>query len=53
MRHLCCNCQIFGRYESQRTWVIQEILTSLVKLPDTKKTQKQFKFVPLFHLPSA
>ncbi|CED83634.1 Sister chromatid cohesion protein SCC2/Nipped-B [Phaffia rhodozyma] len=33
---------VFGKHESQRTWIIQEILTSLIKLPDVKKNQKQF-----------
>jgi cohesin loading factor subunit SCC2 len=35
--------QIFGQHEEQRPWIIQEILTSLIKLPEIKKAQKQFK----------
>jgi len=35
--------QIFGRHENQRSWVVQEVLMSLIKLPDIKKSQKQFQ----------
>lgn len=37
--------QIFGRHENQRSWIVQEVLISLIKLPDIKKSQKQFQYV--------
>lgn len=33
---------IFARHPAQRQWMIEELLTSLVKLPDMKKNRKQF-----------
>lgn len=40
-----CRAQIFGRHDEQRDWILKEILTSLVKLSDLKKAQKDFKCV--------
>lgn len=33
---------IFAKHSDQRQWIIEEILTSLIKLPDMKKTRRQF-----------
>ncbi|PWN20858.1 hypothetical protein BCV69DRAFT_283065 [Microstroma glucosiphilum] len=35
-------CNVFSLYSEQRQWIIEEILTSLVKLPDMKKQRKQY-----------
>ncbi|KAF8648994.1 hypothetical protein AX16_006108 [Volvariella volvacea WC 439] len=34
---------IFANHENQRSWIIEEILTSLIKLSDTKQKAGQFK----------
>ncbi|KAJ3516976.1 hypothetical protein NLJ89_g794 [Agrocybe chaxingu] len=34
---------IFANHEDQRSWIIEEILTSLIKLNDTKQKAGQFK----------
>ncbi|GJJ15616.1 hypothetical protein Clacol_009894 [Clathrus columnatus] len=34
---------IFANHEEQRSWIIEEILTSLIKLPDLKQKSGQFK----------
>ncbi|KXN83113.1 Protein rad9 [Leucoagaricus sp. SymC.cos] len=34
---------IFANHESQRSWIIEEILTSLIKLSDTKQKAGQFR----------
>jgi cohesin loading factor subunit SCC2 len=38
-------CQIFANHEDQRSWIIEEILTSLIKLSDTKQKAGQFRYV--------
>jgi cohesin loading factor subunit SCC2 len=35
--------QIFANHDSQRSWIIEEILTSLIKLSDTKQKAGQFR----------
>jgi len=40
--------QIFANHEDQRSWIIEEILTSLIKLNDTKQKAGQFRLVRLF-----
>lgn len=35
--------QIFANHEDQRSWIIEEILTSLIKLPDLKQKSGQFR----------
>lgn len=37
--------QIFANHEEQRSWIIEEILSSLIKLSDTKQKAGQFRFV--------
>ncbi|EON61146.1 hypothetical protein W97_00357 [Coniosporium apollinis CBS 100218] len=37
--------QIFARYSDQRTFIFDEILTSLEKLPVTRQSARQFKLV--------
>ncbi|KZS93617.1 hypothetical protein SISNIDRAFT_454038 [Sistotremastrum niveocremeum HHB9708] len=34
---------IFASHEEQRSWIIEEILTSLIRLPDVKQMAGQFK----------
>lgn len=34
---------LFAGYESQRAWIVEEILGSLIKLPDMKLKAGQFK----------
>ncbi|KIJ54752.1 hypothetical protein M422DRAFT_775001 [Sphaerobolus stellatus SS14] len=34
---------IFANHEDQRSWIIEEILTSLIKLPDLKQKSGQFR----------
>ncbi|QRV77482.1 proline-rich protein Rad9 protein [Ceratobasidium sp. AG-Ba] len=34
---------LFANYESQRAWIVEEILSSLIKLPDMKLKAGQFK----------
>ena len=34
---------LFAAYESQRSWIVEEILGSLIKLPDMKLKAGQFK----------
>ncbi|KDN44083.1 ARM repeat-containing protein [Tilletiaria anomala UBC 951] len=36
-------CFIFGKHAQQRTWIVEEILSSLIKLPDMKKGRKQYR----------
>ena len=45
---LGCNAQIFANHEDQRSWIIEEILTSLIKLNDTKQKAGQFRLAFLF-----
>ena len=40
--------QIFANHEDQRSWIIEEILTSLIKLNDTKQKAGQFRLVRFF-----
>lgn len=35
--------QIFANHDDQREWIIEEILTSLIKLSDTKQKAGQFR----------
>jgi cohesin loading factor subunit SCC2 len=35
--------KIFSQYPDQRTWIVEEILTSLTKLPDIKHKGSQFR----------
>ena len=35
--------KIFANHENQRSWIIEEILTSLIKLSDTKQKAGQFR----------
>jgi cohesin loading factor subunit SCC2 len=35
--------QIFANHEDQRSWIIEEILSSLIKLSDTKQKAGQFR----------
>lgn len=37
--------KIFARYEDQRTFIFDEILTSLEKLPVTRQSARQFKMI--------
>ena len=37
--------KIFSRYEDQRTFIFDEILTSLEKLPVTRQSARQFKLI--------
>jgi cohesin loading factor subunit SCC2 len=37
--------QIFANHDDQRSWIIEEILTSLIKLSDTKQKAGQFRCV--------
>jgi len=37
--------QIFANNDDQRQWIIEEILTSLIKLPDFKQKGSQFRYV--------
>ena len=37
--------QIFANHEDQRSWIIEEILSSLIKLSDTKQKAGQFRYV--------
>ena len=37
--------QIFANHEDQRSWIIEEILSSLIKLSDTKQKAGQFRCV--------
>lgn len=34
-------CDLFARNEDQRQWMVEELLTSLTKLPDMKKNRRQ------------
>ncbi|CAG8595163.1 13842_t:CDS:2, partial [Gigaspora rosea] len=34
---------IFTNYQKQRTWILEEILTSLIKLPTTKRNLRQYR----------
>ncbi len=36
---------IFASHEEQRSWIIEEILLSLIKLSDSKQKAGQFKYV--------
>jgi cohesin loading factor subunit SCC2 len=36
--------QIFANHEEQRPWIIEEILSSLIKLSDTKQKAGQFRY---------
>jgi len=40
--------QIFANHEDQRSWIIEEILTSLIKWDDTKQKAGQFRLVRVF-----
>lgn len=33
---------IFARHSGQRQWIVEEILTSLIRLPDLKKNRRQY-----------
>ena len=35
--------QLFAKHEDQRQWIIEEVMSSLIKLPDLKKNRKQFR----------
>lgn len=35
--------KIFANYEEQRSWIIEEILSSLIKLSDSKQKAGQFR----------
>lgn len=35
--------QIFANHEEQRSWIIEEILSSLIKLSDAKQKAGQFR----------
>ena len=35
--------QIFAKHESQRSWIIEEILSSLIQLSDSKQKAGQFR----------
>lgn len=37
--------QIFALYPEQRPWIIEEILSSLIQLPNPKQKSGQFKCV--------
>ena len=37
--------QIFANNDDQRQWIIEEILSSLIKLPDFKQKGSQFRYV--------
>jgi len=37
--------KIFANHEDQRSWIIEEILTSLIQLSDTKQKAGQFRYV--------
>ena len=39
--------KIFANHEDQRSWIIEEILTSLIKLSDTKQKAGQFRYALL------
>lgn len=36
--------QVFANHEEQRSWIIEEILSSLIKLSDTKQKAGQFRY---------
>jgi cohesin loading factor subunit SCC2 len=36
--------QVFANHEDQRSWIIEEILSSLIKLSDTKQKAGQFRY---------
>ena len=38
-------CQVFAKYEEQRNWIIEEILSSLVKLSASKQKAGLFRLV--------
>lgn len=40
----CC-VQIFANHENQRSWIIEEILSSLIKLSDIKQKAGQFRYI--------
>lgn len=42
--------QIFANHEDQRSWIIEEILTSLIKLNDTKQKAGQFRLAFIYFL---
>jgi hypothetical protein len=47
----CDLLQIFAIHEEQRSWIIEEILSSLIKLSDTKQKAGQFRYdLQLFRL---
>lgn len=46
----CDVLQIFAIHEEQRSWIIEEILSSLIKLSDTKQKAGQFRCEPQFFL---
>lgn len=35
--------KVFANHEDQRSWIIEEILSSLIKLSDTNKKAGQFR----------
>ena len=37
--------QTFARYEAQRQWIIEEILSSIVKIPDQSGPRMRFQYV--------
>lgn len=39
--------QIFANHEDQRSWIIEEILSSLIKLSDSKQKAGQFRYVAI------
>lgn len=39
--------QIFARYDHQRQWIIEEILSSLVKMSSGNNAQTRFQYVPV------
>lgn len=40
---LTSTTQVFANHDDQRSWIIEEILTSLIKLSDTKQKAGQFR----------
>jgi cohesin loading factor subunit SCC2 len=45
LAHIYIPTQIFANHGDQRKWIIEEILSSLIKLSDTKQKAGQFRYV--------
>lgn len=47
-RFFCFYPQVFSRYEKHRQLILEEIFTSLARLPTSKRSLRNFRYVLLF-----